>query len=121
MPIDLSGADAAPSGTATPNAAAPAARDLRLLHAAAHLSDRAPEQLLGAVAAWTGVTASYERLRAGVRLPNAVRAELKGVLDERIRREVEIGAACAADSRALARLILTISGLVVLAAMALAQ
>jgi len=81
----------------------------------ANLSDRTPAQVLGSVDERLGTTNSLDRVRAGERLPNAVRAELNEVLNERIRREKDIGTACVAASRDLTLLIAGMSALVVLA------
>jgi len=93
--------------------------DLRLLHAAANLSDLTPQRMLGCVSETVGIAASYDRLRAGRPLPNALRGELRDVVDREIRREIGIGEACVATSRALADLIFGMSGLALLAALLL--
>jgi hypothetical protein len=79
------------------------------------LSDRTPAKVLGSVDERIGTTNSLDRVRAGERLPNAVRAELNEDLNERIHREKEIGTACVAASRDLTALIAGMSALVVLA------
>lgn len=93
--------------------------DLRLLHAAANLSDLTPQRMLGCASESVGIAASYDRLRAGTPLPNALRGELRDVVDREIRREVEIGKACVATSRAVAYVIFGMSGLALLAALLL--
>jgi hypothetical protein len=90
-------------------------QDLRLIRTLAILSDRTPAQVAWSVDERIGTTNSFDRVRAGERLPNAVRAELTEDLNERIRREKEIGTACVAASRDLTALIAGMSALVVLA------
>jgi len=92
-----------------------AEQDLRLIRTLAILSDRTPAQVLWSVDERIGTTISFDRVRAGERLPNAVRAELNEDLNGRIRREKEIGTACVAASRDLTALIAGMSALVVLA------
>lgn len=92
-----------------------AEQDLRLIRTLAILSDRTPAQVLWSVDERIGTTNSFDRVRAGERLPNAVRAELNEDLNGRIRREKEIGTACVAASRDLTALIAGMSALVVLA------
>jgi len=114
LSIDRFAHDTAPPWEDKVGAPDRAKQDLRLLHMVATLSERTPERMLRSVSAQIGPTISYERLRAGARLPNAVRAELKDILDEQIRREIAIGEACVAHSRDLTRLILAMNGLVLL-------
>jgi len=121
LSVDRSTHDATQPWEDEAGAPSRAENDLRLLHTLAALLQRAPEQLLGAVGERLGTTASYDRLRARTRLPNAVRAELKDTLDEWIRRETAIREACVTASHDLTRVVLGMSGLVLLAVHLLLQ
>jgi len=121
LSIDRFAQDAAPPWEDEVGAPSRAEQDLRLLHTLAALSESAPDQLLRAVGERLGTTASYDRLRARTRLPNAVRAELKDTLDEWIRRETAIREACVTASHDLTRVVLGMSGLVLLAVRLLLQ